>query len=76
MVSALLADHGSLAAEACGSEAPGGRPSSRRPTVTLMQEGDTLSVVDGVDRAGIVAELEVDALSISSRTDSRRWAWR
>ena len=31
--------------------------------VTLMAEGDTLSVVDGVDRAGIVAELEADALS-------------
>ncbi|NDH24474.1 MAG: hypothetical protein EBY49_11160, partial [Actinobacteria bacterium] len=31
--------------------------------VTLMAEGDTLSIVDGVDRAGIVAELEADALS-------------
>ena len=64
MVPALLADHGSLAARGVRFKklpALGLRVGDR--AVTLMAEGDTLSVVDGVDRAGIVAELEADALS-------------
>ena len=64
MVPALLADHGPLAARGVRFKklpALGLRVGDR--AVTLMAEGDTLSVVDGVDRAGIVAELEADALS-------------
>ncbi|NDH75291.1 MAG: hypothetical protein EBY52_00740 [Actinobacteria bacterium] len=64
MVPALLADHGPLAARGVRFKklpALGLRVGDR--AVTLMAEGDTLSIVDGVDRAGIVAELEADALS-------------
>ena len=64
MVPALLADHGPLAARGVQFKklpALGLRVGDR--AVTLIAEGDTLSVVNDVDRAGIVAELEADALS-------------
>ena len=64
MVPALLADHGPLAARGVRFKrlpALGLRVGDR--AVTLTAAGDTLSVIDGVDRAGIVAELEADALS-------------